>query len=325
MGLGAAALFPLAEARQRAAHYRRLLADGIDPIGARRTAQAASARTWGEAVEAFIESHRHGWKNEAQADQWKQSLADHGPDMGILISAIDTALVVDTLRRIWTTKTETATRVRGRIERVWDAERVAGTVSGDNPARWRGHLDKLLPKPAKVAKVRHFAAMPYADAPAFFKSLGERKGIARAALRFTMLTVARTGEVTGLVPGEVVGDLWAVPAHRMKGGREHVVPLVPAAVEILHAYPEGFPLSENGMLALLKNPPPKGYGLPYTVHGFRSTFRDWAAETTSFPPEVVEMALAHAIRDKTEAAYRRGHLLTKRRELMQAWSDYLAG
>lgn len=324
MGLGSAALFGLAEARQRALQARRLLADGIDPITARASAQAAAGRTWGQAVEDFIESHRHGWKSDAQADQWRQSLRDHGPDADFPVTAIDTALVVETLRRIWTTKTETATRVRGRIERIWDAERVAGTVTGDNPARWRGHLDKLLPRPAKVAKVQHFAAMPYADAPAFWQSLGARKGLARDALRFTMLTAARTGEVTGLVSEEIDGDLWTIPAERMKAGREHPVPLVPAALAILRANPQGFPLSENGMLALLQRQPPKGFGLPYTVHGFRSTFRDWAAETTNFPREVVEMALAHTIRDKAEAAYRRGKLLAKRRELMQAWADYLA-
>lgn len=325
MGLGSASLYSLAEARQRALQARRLLADGIDPIAARATARAATGRTWGQAVESFIESHRHGWKNDAQADQWRQSLRDHGPDPALPVAAIDTALVLETLRRIWTTKTETAARVRGRIERIWDAERVAGTVTGDNPARWRGHLDKLLPKPAKVARVQHFAAMPYADAPAFWQSLGDRKGLARDALRFTILTAARTGEVTGLSASEIDGDLWTVPGERMKAGREHTVPLVPAALEILARHPDGFPLSANGMLALLQRPPPKGYGLPYTVHGFRSTFRDWAAETTGFPGDVVEMALAHTIRDKAEAAYRRGQLLAKRRELMQAWADYLAG
>lgn len=325
MGLGSASVYSLADARQRAAQQRRLLADGIDPIGARRAARAAHGRTWGQAVEDFIESHRHGWKSDAQADQWRQSLRDHGPDASLPVSAIDTALVVTTLRRIWTTKTETATRVRGRIERIWDAERVAETVTGDNPARWRGHLDKLLARPSKVAKVEHFRAMPYADVPAFWRSLGERKGLARDALRLTILTAARTAEVTGAVASEFAGDLWTIPAERMKAGREHVVPLAPAAVEIVKAYPRMFPLSENGMLALLQNPKPRGYGLPYTVHGFRSSFRDWAAETTNFPRDVVEMALAHTIKDKTEAAYRRGKLLAKRRELMQAWADYLVG
>lgn len=325
MGLGSATVYGLADARRKRDDARRLVADGIDPLDA-RSAPAPAVRLWGEAVEAFITSHRHGWKNDAQADQWRQSLKDHGPDASLPLSAIDTALVVETLRRIWTTKTETATRVRGRIERIWDAERVAGSVAGDNPARWRGHLDKLLARPSKVAKVAHFRAMPYADVPEFWRSLADRPGLARAALRFTILTAARTGEVTGALPGEFDLDagLWTIPASRMKAGREHIVPLVPEAVEIVRAHPRGFPLSENGMLALLQRQPPKGYGLPYTVHGFRSSFRDWAAETTNFPRDVVEMALAHAIKDKTEAAYRRGKLLAKRRELMEAWADYLA-
>lgn len=328
MGLGPAALFGLAEARQRAIQQRRLLADGIDPIGARRAAQAVSGRTWGEAVNDFIAAHEPGWRGPAQAAQWRQSLDAYGPDASTSVAAVDTAMVVGLLRKIWTTKTETATRVRGRIERVWDAERVAGTVTGDNPARWRGHLDKLLPKPAKVAKATHFRAMPYAEVPALMARLAERDGLARRSLRFTILTAARTGEVTGAAWGEFDLDagLWAIPAERMKAGREHVVPLTPGAVAILAPLPRNkppFPLSENGMLALLQKPPRKGLGLPYTVHGFRSSFRDWAAETTAFPGEVVEMALAHTIRDKTEAAYRRGNLLAKRRELMEAWAEFI--
>ena len=328
MGLGSASLYGLADARQRAQEARRLLADGIDPLEQRASLRATQARTWGDAVADFLAAHAPGWKNDAQAHQWRQSLADYGPDAGTPVAAVDTALVVGLLRAIWTTKTETATRVRGRIERVWDAERVAGTVAGDNPARWRGHLDKLLARPSKVAKPRHFRAMPYADVPAFMAKLGGRDGIARKALAFTILTAARTGEITGAAWSEFDLDagLWTIPAHRMKAGREHVVPLVPEAVKILAGLPRKrppFPLSENGMLALLQRPPPKGYGLPYTVHGFRSSFRDWAAETTAFPGEVVEMALAHSIRDKTEAAYRRGALLAKRRELMAAWAAFL--
>lgn len=328
MGLGSATVYGLADARQRRDTARRLVADGIDPLE-QAAPVAPPTRTWGDAVADFLAAHAHGWKNDAQAHQWRQSLTDYGPDAGTPVAAVDTALVVGLLRAIWTTKTETATRVRGRIERVWDAERVAGTVAGDNPARWRGHLDKLLARPSKVAKPRHFRAMPYADVPAFMAKLGEREGIARKALAFTILTAARTGEVTGAAWSEFDLDagLWTIPAHRMKAGREHVVPLVPEAVKILAGLPRKrppFPLSENGMLALLQRPPPKGYGLPYTVHGFRSSFRDWAAETTAFPGEVVEMALAHTIRDKTEAAYRRGALLAKRRGLMEAWADYFA-
>ena len=330
MGLGSVRAFGLAEASQRAQEARRLLADGIDPIQRRDALRAAQERTWGEAVDAFIESQRPGWKNDAQADQWTQSLADYGPDRALPLSGITTALVVETLRRIWTTKTETATRVRGRIERVWDAERVAGNVAGDNPARWRGHLDKLLPRPSKVAKPQHFRAMPYAEVPAFMARLAEREGKARDALQFTVLTAARTGEVTGAAWQEFDLDagLWAIPAARMKAGREHVVPLVPEAVAILQAQPRTRPpfgLSENAMLYLLQKPPPKGYGLPYTVHGFRSSFRDWCGEETHTPRDVAEMALAHTIPDKTEAAYRRGAMLAKRRTLMEAWAAYLLG
>lgn len=329
MGLGSVRDFGLADARQRATRERRLLADGIDPITHRASQRAVQERTWGEAADAFIESQRPGWRNPAQAAQWMQSLADYGPERALPLSAITTALVVDLLRRIWTTKTDTATRVRGRIERVWDAERVAGNVAGENPARWRGHLDKLLPKPSKVAKPQHFRAMPYVEVPVFMARLAERHGKARDALRFTILTAARTGEVTGAQWAEFDLDsgLWTIPAARMKSGREHVVPLVPEAVAIVQAQPRGkppFALSENAMLYLLQKPPPKGYGLPFTVHGFRSSFRDWCGEETHTPRDVAEMALAHTIPDKTEAAYRRGAMLAKRRTLMEAWAAYLS-
>lgn len=329
MGLGSAATFSLADARTRAAHNRKLLADGIDPLVQRRAAQSATVRTWGEAVEDFIAAHAPGWKNDSQADQWRQSLTDYGPDKELPVAAVDTALVVRLLRKIWTDKTETATRVRGRVERVWDAERVAGSVTGENPARWRGHLDKLLAKPSKVSKPAHFRAMPYAEVPAFMATLAEQDGRSRTALRFTILTAARTAETTGALWKEfdLEAKLWTIPPERMKAGREHVVPLSDAALAILKARPRNkppFALSENSMLYLVQKPSPKGYGLPFTVHGFRSSFRDWGSEETGFPREVLEMALAHAIADKTEAAYRRGALLAKRRELMDAWAAYLS-
>lgn len=325
MGLGSAVVYGLADARRKRDEARRLVADGIDPLERRPLPEA---RTWGQAVEDFIAAHEPGWKGPAQAAQWRQSLADYGPDRGLPVEAIDTALVVGLLRKLWTTRTETATRLRGRIERVWDAERVAGTVSGENPARWRGHLDKLLPRPSKVARVVHHRAMPYADVPAFMARLAERDAASRRALRFTLLTAARTGEVTGAGWDEF--DLeaaeWVIPAERMKAGREHTVPLPAAAMALLATLPRDRPpfrLSENAMLYLVQKPPPKGYGLPYTVHGFRSSFRDWAAETTDHPAEVVEMALAHTIPNKVEAAYRRGNLLAKRRQLMDEWAAYV--
>lgn len=335
MGLGSAADFSLAQARERAAAQRRLLADGIDPIEARRAATVlpdALPRTWGEAKADFIEAKAGEWRNEAQRDQWEQSLRDFGPADTLPVAGVTTEVVLACLRSEWRIggKVETMTRVRGRIERIWDAERVRGTVVGENPARWRGHLEHLLPRPAKVAKVRNHPAMPYRDVPGFMASLAARDGRTRAALRFTILTAARTIETVGAVWPEFDLDagLWTIPADRMKAGRQHIVPLVPAAVAILRARrgeARPFDLSEAAMLSLLRKPPPKGYGHPFTVHGFRSSFRDWVAEETDHPGEVAEMALAHAIEDETEAAYRRGALLAKRRRLMEDWANYLAG
>ena len=327
MGLGPVALFGIAEARQRALAARRLLADGIDPIEARRP-QKRSGRTWGQAAEDYIAAQSPGWRNESQAVQWAQSLKDYGPPAETLLADVDTALVAELLRRIWQDKTETATRVRGRIERIWNAERVAGTVTGDNPARWRGHLEALLPKPSKVAKVRHHRAMPYADVPEFMAWLAQKDGKTRRALQFTILTAARTGEVTGLDWAEIDGTLWTIPAARMKAGREHVIPLTPPALALLDGLPRDKPpfrLSPNTMLYLVQKPPPKGRGLPYTVHGFRSSFRDWAGDTTHHPRDVIEHALAHVIQDKAEAAYRRSTALEKRRKLMQDWAAFVSG
>ncbi|WP_349984439.1 tyrosine-type recombinase/integrase [Stenotrophomonas sp. WHRI 8082] len=326
MGLGSTQVVSLQEARAAALEHRKHLAGGEDPIDARRAARSAGA-TFGQAAEAYIDAHRAGWKSNAQADQWAQSLRDYGPAESLPIAQIDTSLVMACLRPIWSTKTETATRVRGRIERVLDWAKVHGLREGDNPARWRGHLENLLPKPSKVKPKRHHAAMPYVDVPAFMARLPERDAKSRRALRFTILTAARTEEVTGSTWAEFDLDamLWTVPAARMKGGREHVVPLTLASAAILDGLPRSAPpfaLSENAMLYLLQKPAPKGFGLPFTVHGFRSSFRDWAAEQTEFSREVAEMALAHAIRDKTEAAYRRGALIEKRRILMQSWEQY---
>lgn len=331
MGLGSATVFSLADARVRAAQQRRVLAEGLDPIEARRGAQAVVPRTWGEAAADFIANRKAEWRNEAQADQWRQSLNDHGPAKDLPVDRVDTDAVLSCLQTLWKPggRVETATRLRGRIERIWDAERVRGNVSGENPARWRGHLEHLLPKPGKIATKRHHAAMPFAEVPEFMARLAERDGLARSALRFTILTAARTDETIGAPWSEfdLEAKLWTIPAERMKAGREHVVPLVDEAVAVLRARQGAqapFAMSSAGMLSLLRKKPPKGLGLPYTVHGFRSGFRDWASETTGFPSEVVEMALAHTIKDKTEAAYRRGNLLAKRRKLMEAWVAYLS-
>lgn len=324
MGLGPAGVVTLQEARAKAHEHRRLLAAGKDPLDERRH-RAGAAATFGACADALIVSLRTGWKNDAQEAQWRQSLEAYGPPASMPVAAIDTAVVVGCLSKIWTTKTETATRLRARIERVLDWAKVSGLRDGENPARWRGHLDKLLPKPSKVRRPQHHAAMPFADLPAFMARLRARDGTARRALEFTILTAARTEEVTGADWHEfdLDGGLWTLPPERMKAGREHVVPLPPRAIDILRALPRDrppFPLSENGMLALLQN----SLGEPYTVHGFRSSFSTWASETTAFPGQVVEMALAHTIKDKAEAAYRRGALLAKRRELMAAWESFLA-
>lgn len=324
MGLGSAQIISLQDARQLAIQQRAVLASGKDPLEERRAARSViSERTWGECADAYIESHRAGWKNETQAAQWEQSLREYGPDRHSPVSAIDTAAVMACLLPIWKTKTETATRVRGRIERVLDWARVSGFRAGENPARWRGHLDKLLPRASKVKKSKHFPAMPYQELPGFMASLLLRETLAAKALAFTILTAVRTNETTGAEWSEFSGDLWTIPGDRMKAGADHVVPLPEAAIKILDSLPKDvapFRLSENGMLYYLqrtmKHP-------TYTVHGFRSSFRDWASETTTFQSEVVEMALSHTIRDKTEAAYRRGSLLSKRRTLMDAWADFL--
>jgi integrase len=327
MGLGGFPLFGLADARQRAVDARKLLSDGIDPLERRQAETVAHGVTWGDCVDALIDSLRPGWKDERQSDQWKASLRDHGPDRAMPVRKVSTDVALSCMTPIWASKTETATRVRGRSERVWDYAKVKGLVTGDNPFRWRGHLDKLLPKPSKVSKPKHHAAMPYADVPAFMARLRTGESRSRKALEFAILTAARTGEVTGATWDEFAGDVWTIPADRMKGGRIHVVPLVPRAVELLASMPRDkppFALSENAMLYLLQRKPPKGMGLPYTVHGFRSSFSDWAHESTQHPNHVIEMALAHTIPNKAEAAYRRGSLLAKRRELMQAWADSLA-
>lgn len=325
MGLGSALTVTLQEAREKAHQQRRLLANGKDPIDERKRAQDALP-TFGACADALITSLRPGWRNDEQEAQWRQSLAAYGPSPTAPVAEIDTAAVIACLSPIWQTKTETATRVRARIERVLDWAKVSGLRDGENPARWRGHLDKLLPRPSKLKRNKHHAAMPFADLPAFMTHLRERDGIARRALEFTILTAARTDEVVGSAWTEfdLNSGVWTVPGHRMKAGVEHVVPLTTEAINILQALSRDgapFPLSENGMLSLLQ----KSMGRPYTVHGFRSSFSDWASETSTFPREVIEMSLAHTIKDKAEAAYRRGKLLEKRRRLMESWAAFLGG
>ena len=338
MGLGSERVFSLAQARAKVADARRLLVEGVDPIAARdgqraqERLQKASTLTFAKCAEKYIDAHRAGWRNPKHVAQWENTIDTYaGPVIGQLaIRDVDTALVVRTLEPIWTKKPETASRLRGRIERILDWARVMGYRTGENPARWRGHLDKLLAGSLNRKSREHLAALPYDEIGAFVAELRTMEGTAARALEFLILTIARTGEVIGAPPSEVEEDkaLWTIPGARMKAGREHRVPLSPRAVEIAKAQPDGpflfaggkagAPLSDMAMLKLLDRMGRKGV----TVHGFRSTFRDWAAERTSYPREVCEMALAHSISDKVEAAYRRGDLFEKRKRLMLEWARF---
>jgi integrase len=339
MGLGSLATVSLAKAREVAAECRQLRLEGIDPIEARRAelveAQLASARsmTFDQCRDAFIDAHKSAWRNAKHKAQWTNSLATYvSPVFGSLpIQAVDVALVMKVLEPIWASKPETASRVRGRVERVLDWAKVRGFRQGENPARWRGHLDALLPARGKVRRVRHHAALPYDEIGTFMAELREREGVAARALEFTILTAARTGEVLGARWEEInfQDKVWVVPPNRMKVAREHRVPLSRAAIAVLKqmqtvrrielvfpGHRRGKPLSNMSMLMMLRR---MGRS-DLTAHGFRSTFRDWAAERTNFPREVAEAALAHVVGDKVEAAYRRGDLFEKRRRLMDAWA-----
>jgi integrase len=351
MGLGPYPDVSLAEARGRATDHRKQRLDGIDPLDAKeakRQAQrlaVAKGRTFRECAAEFIERNRVGWRNAKHRQQWENTLATYVyPTFGELpVSAIDTALVVQALDPIWAEKPETASRVRGRIEAVLDAATVRGFRHGPNPAIWKGNLAHILPARAKVRKVAHHAALPFDDMPAFLAALRSRNGMAARALEFTILTVARTGEALGALWGEIdlAAKIWTVPATKMKGGREHRVPLSDAALSVLEkarplalmtdgtpdpaapVFPgprRALPMSNMTMLMLLRRM--KRDDL--TAHGFRSTFSDWAAERTAYPREVVEMSLAHAIGNKVEAAYRRGDLFEKRRRLMADWARFCA-
>jgi integrase len=345
MGLGPLHVLSLAEAREKARLCRRQLVEGIDPLAAKHAARAAARadlareRTFRDCAGAFLDGHEAGWKNEKHRAQWTATLTTYAyPLIGDLsIARIETSHVCQILEPIWTSKAETASRVRGRIERVLDWAAARGYRGGDNPARWRGHLDKLLPQRSKVQRVRHHPALPWQELPEFMAALRENRSISARALEFTILTVARTGEVLGAQSSEInlEGALWTVPAKRMKAEREHRVALSPRAVALLAELPRlkgndfifpgsraKQPLSDMAMLQLLRGMKP---GAKLTVHGFRSSFRDWAGDCTSHPRDVVETALAHVIADKTEAAYRRGDALEKRRSLMADWCRYCGG
>lgn len=341
MGLGPLHTLSLADARERARKARQALLDGIDPIDMRTDAklaakaEAAKRITFKDAAEKYIAAHRAGWKNPKHADQWEATLRLYAYPMlaDLSVADIEIGHITNILEPIWLEKTETASRVRGRVEAVLDWATVRRHRSGDNPARWRGCLDKLLPAKTKVRKVRHMPAMPYGDVAAFIGELLEREGFSSKALQFTIFTACRTAEVTGAQWDEIdfAEKVWTVPGIRTKSGRDHRVPLSKQAVAILQEVPrvkenlfifpgarDGAGLSSMAMLELLR----EMRGDAFTVHGFRSSFRDWCAEQTNYPREIAEAALAHVLKDKTEAAYQRGDLLEKRRKLMEAWAGY---
>ena len=355
MGLGRAGdergAVPLSQARDKAAELRRLVKAGTDPLAARDADAAAAKAAEQQAAVAgitfravaghYIAAHASGWRNPKHRAQWASTLATYAfPIMGDLpVASVATAHVVTALDPIWSTVPETASRVRGRIEAVLDYAKARDWRMGENPARWRGHLDHVLPARGKVRAVEHHAALPWTEAGAFLAKLRDQAGIGARALEYAILTAARTGEALGARWSEIdmQAAVWTVPASRMKAHAEHRVPLSKSALAVLGAMaalrltdsPDGFvfpsgtparPLSNMAMAMVLrrmKRP-------ELTVHGFRSTFRDWTAETTAFPREVAEAALAHMLGDKVEAAYRRGDLFEKRREMMTAWAAFCA-
>jgi integrase len=343
LGLGPLHTVTLAEARIRAKAARQQLLDGVDPIDqkraqkAERALEAAKAITFSEAAQSYYDQHEKKWKNPRHRDQWISTLQTYCfPRIGNLpVSAIDTGLVLKCIEPHWQDKTETMSRVRGRIESVLDWCKVRGYRTGDNPAKWKGHLKEVLPARDQIAKPNHHPALPFGEIGGFLTKLRTRDAVAAKALEFLILTAARTGEVIGAKWGEIdfAKKEWTIPEGRMKGGRQHRVPLSNRVIEILSEVPReednphvfigprtGSGLSSMAMTAVLKR---MGHG-DITVHGFRSTFKDWADECTNTPIHVTQMALAHAIGDKTEAAYRRGDLAKKRKVLMDTWAAFCA-
>lgn len=341
MGLGPLHTVSLAEARAKAKHQREMLLEGRDPLDVRQASQLADAleraklMTFDQCAAGYIKAHRGSWKNPKHISQWENTLATYASPIigGLPVAQVDTALVVTVLTPIWETKTETATRLRGRIESILDWATVSQFRQGDNPARWRGHLENLLANPSKCKKTEHHPALPWQEIGAFMATLREQDGIAAKAVELAILTACRSGEIRLATWAEFDLDagLWVIPAERMKMKKEHRVPLSTAALSLLRSLPgkeglvfpgmkPGKPLSDMSLTAVLRRMD-RG---DITVHGFRSTFRDWCAESVanSFPREVCEHALAHSLPDKVEAAYRRGDLIEKRTMLMQAWANY---
>lgn len=347
MGLGAYPAVSLVAARKAAAGYRDILKSGVDPIDYRdaqakaEAIKAAGVPTFTSVAARFILAHRRGWSNAKHARQWCATLKTYArPIIGTKpVDQITTEDVLKVLKPIWNTKTETAKRVQGRLENVLDFAAAHKWRDQSNPARWRGHLDKLLPRPSRVATVAHHPAMDYQDVPVFMVELAGKEGVSALALRFLILTACRTGEVVGAAWSEIdlTAAVWTIPAERMKAKREHRVPLSDAALTILWSLPRiagnpyVFPGARHGRpvstMAMLQQMRGMGYGVGgdrgnAVPHGFRSAFRDWSGEVSSFPRDVCEMALAHVIENKVEAAYRRGDLFAKRAAMMDAWAEW---
>lgn len=342
MGLGSAADVTLAKARAERDRWRAEIAEGRDPIEARSTlnkrASAAPPPTFGAVADDYVAEHRKSWRNPKHADQWDMTLREYAKAIRKKpVNEISTADVLAVLKPIWREKPETASRLRGRLEMVLDAARALGHIpeSTANPARWRGHLDKLLARRTRRSR-GHFPAMPWRDVPAFVADLRLQDSISARALEFCILTAARSGETRLATIGEFQLDdaLWTVPAERMKAGRAHVVPLPARAVEIVRELRGAFPMSSFVFPGTRPKAPISDMSLTmylrrrnlnYVTHGFRSSFRDWVWEATSFPRDLAEAALAHVLGDQTEAAYRRGDALERRRKLMQAWANFIEG
>lgn len=349
LGLGGFSVVTLAQAREKARAAHQLISQGIDPIEDKRKAaralelEKARAITFKDAAMQYIGLKEIEWKNAKHRQQWDNTLKQYAfPFIGRLpVAEVDQAHILAILEPIWTVKTDTAKRLRGRIETVLDWAKVKKYREGDNPARWAGHLDKLLPKPSKIRKRRHHPAVPYLEIPQAIQRIQAAPGVAAQALVFTMLTAARSVEVFGAKWSEIdfTHKLWTVPAERMKAGKTHRVPLSSQAIRLLEAQPRhinndyifpgrnlGKPLSNMSMLKVMRTLQLQDEkGQTAVPHGFRSSFRDWAADCTNFAGDVAEMALAHAVEDETEAAYRRGDMLQKRKTLMQHWADYCYG
>lgn len=352
MGLGGYPDVTLAQAREKARAARQHVTQGVDPVAERKAARdklritQATALSFKQCAEKYIEGHKAGWRSAKHAAQWGATLEAYAyPVLGALpVSDITTALVLRVLEqstdpkakdgaKLWLTKTETASRVRGRMESVLDWAKGRGYRQGDNPAAWKGNLDALLPRPEKVSKVEHHAAVAVGEVGAFMVRLRGAEGMGARALEFAILTAARSGEVRGATWAEIDkgAKVWTVPGNRMKAGKEHRVPLSDAAMALLEALPGGaaedpvFPAPRGGALSdMTISAVMRRMGMDAVPHGFRSTFRDWAAERTNYPREAAEMALAHAIGDKVEAAYRRGNLFEKRRRMMAEWAVFVS-